>query len=421
MATQRDDISIWQQMIQQSCLSLFEVSENDTVASEDHFQGYDFVFEFSGAVIYLLVNDVVEQEKKEAISRAKIRKWRLEAVNQLIKRHAQLYIKSDLSNAEDDALRADKEVYFVGLTALSVESLEAEAASPTYAIGHEYGSQFFAEDCVLDLDDERSVLQVFSYQNFIDILSQLVTPSDLSVFLRFHRNHLTEFKSFQNESSLLAHFLESAEFYQRAIAIQEKLVEIELVNELEPRLLKAVEPGQIDFSRTLMAHIQKNTRMWYKLFNNLIKDSHKAGSPLPKDQVATLVDESMYTYACLVEKIIAYRTFDQDSRWHGCVRHEHSYHVFGRHYMMVFYAQDDNSSLSMTQVRQSHQDLLAELNAKIQDPVLNDLFLIGVEFRPCEDSVNTEVHLDIFHQAGAAIDSNTQRLYQQLADLKSQL
>ena len=122
-----------------------------------------------------------------------------------------------------------------------------------------------------------------------------------------------------------------------------------------------------------------NTRMWYKLFNSSIKDSHKAGSPLPKDQLATLVDESMYTYACLVEKIIAYRIFDQDSRWHGCVRHEHSYHVFGRHYMMVLYAQDDNSSLSMVQVRQSHQDLLADLNAKIQDPVLNDLFLIGVD------------------------------------------
>ena len=73
------------------------------------------------------------------------------------------------------------------------------------------------------------------------------------------------------------------------------------------------------------------------------------------------------------------------------------------------------------QVRGAHQDLLAELNAQMQEPVMEDLFLIGVEFRPCEDSVNTEVHLDAFYQSGALIDENTKRLYQQLAQLKAQL
>jgi hypothetical protein len=51
---------------------------------------------------------------------------------------------------------------------------------------------------------------------------------------------------------------------------------------------------------------------------------------------------------------------------------------------------------------------------------MQDLFLIGVDVRPCEDSVNTEVHLDAFHQQGSLIDANTQRLYEQLAELRAQ-
>ncbi|MDN5898143.1 MAG: hypothetical protein L0H35_05740, partial [Psychrobacter sp.] len=411
--------SLWQQMVQQSFLSLYELPE-DKRSNPEHFQGYDFVFEFSNAIIYLIVNDVVMQADKEKIDSTQIREWRKETVNQLIKHHAQLYLKNDKSMA-DNKISTDKEVYFIGLTSLSIKHQGDAPEVLPYTVGYEYGSQFFAEDCVLDLDDEQSVLQIFSRQNFIEIIEQLVTPSDLTAFLAFHRRQLTGFETFQDESTLLIQFLQSPDFHQRAIRVQEQLIDNELIDQIELRLLKAAEPDQAVLAKALMAEIQKNTRMWYKLFNSLIKSYYEAGQPLPKVQVDILVDESMYTYACLVEKILAYKTMDQDSRWNGYVCHEHSYNVFGRHYLMVFYAQDENSPLSTDKVRASHQDLLLELNAQMQDPVMDDLFLIGVEFRPCDDSVNTEVHLDAFYQNGSLIDVNTQRLYEQLAQLKAQL
>ncbi len=456
MDTQQVPASIWQQMIQQNFLSLYDLTP-DKITDPEYLQGYDFVFEFSNAVVYLIVNDVTIQADRQDIDSAQVRTWRKEVVNQLIKQHAQLYLKNDKALAYKDESKnesknesasdttADKAIYFIGLTALSVQhqdiaeknsaqstyhnsyqnsyrnshqSKPAEAVS--YAVGYEYGSQFFAEDCVLDLDDEESVLQVFSYQNFTEILKQLVTPSDLTAFLDFHRGKLTGFESFQDESTLLVQFLQSPDFHQRAIKVQEQLVGHDLIAQIEPRLLKAAEPEQAEFAKALMAEIQKNTRMWYQLFNSLVRERYDAGTPLPKEQVDILVDESMYTYACLVEKILAHRTIDQDSRWNGYVRHEHSYNVFGRHYLMVFYAQDDNSSLSADKVRAGHQDLLFELNAQMQQPVMQDLFLIGVDVRPCEDSVNTEVHLDAFHQHGSLIDANTQRLYEQLAELRAQ-
>ena len=420
MDTQQSSHSLWQKMIQQSYLSLYELSD-DTLADPEIFQGYDFVFRFSRATIYLIVNDVVVQANKQEVDSAQVREWRKAVVNQLIKRHAQIYQRNETLVAERAAALADKNVYFIGLTSLSIKHHDAQSKSSSYTVGYEYGSRFFAEDCVLDLDDDRRVLQVFSYQNFADILNQLVTPSDLTAFLDFHRGQLTNSEPFQNESILLKQFLQSPNFHHRAIKVQVQLLNNELIDQIEHRLLQVIEPNQAVFANTLMAEVQKNTRMWYKLFNSVIERYHEAGQPLPKEQIDILADESMYTYACLVEKILAYRTIDQDSRWNGYVCHEHSYHIFGRHYLMVFYAQDDSSLLSAAHVRLSHQDLLSDLNAQLQEPVMDDLFLLGVEFRPCEDSVNTEVYLDVFHQVGSIIDASTQRLHERLAQLQAQL
>ena len=419
MNTQQVPLSIWQQMIQQTFLSLYDLSK-DKITDPEYFQGYDFVFEFSNATVYLIVNDVLMQASTQDIDSTQVRAWRKEVVNQLIKQHGQLYLKNDKAIAHESALVTNKAVYFIGLTSLSVQQQDEDFETPSYTIGYEYGSQFFAEDCVLDLDDEQSVLQVFSSQNFSEILNQLVTPSDLTAYLAFHRSKLTGFETFEDESTLLAQFLQAPDFHQKAIAVQQQLVNHKLIAQIEPRLLKAAEPNQTDFAAALMTQIKKNTRMWYQLFNSLIKSCYEAGMPLPKELVDILVDESMYTYACLIEKILPHRTIDQESRWTGYVRHEHSYNVFGRHYLIVFYAQDNISSLSADKVRAAHQDLLFELNAQMQQPVMQDLFLIGVDVRPCEDSVNTEVHLDAFHQQGSLIDANTQRLYQQLAQLRAQ-
>ncbi len=420
MDIQQASYAPWQKMIQQCFLSLYELPD-DKITDSDHFQDYDFVFEFSGATIYLLVNTVVMPANRQEVDNAKVREWRKEVVNQLIKRHAQIYQKNDSLIVDRIAATTDKAVYFIGLTSLSINHQDDQSGHSSYTVGYEYGSRFFAEDCVLDLDDEQSILQIFSHQNFVDILNQLVTPSDLTTFLDFHRRQLSSFASFQNESTLLKQFLQSPDFHQRAIRVQEQLIDNELIEQVELRLLKAVEPNQTVFADALMAEMQKNTGMWFKLFNSVLERYHEAGTPLPNDQVDILVDESMYTYACLVEKILAYRTMDQDSRWNGYVRHEHSYHVFGRHYLMVFYAQDDSSSLSAENVRLSYKDLLSDINVQLQEPVMDDLFLLGVEFRPCEDSVNTEVYLDIFHQAGSLIDESTQRLYDRLAQLQAQL
>ena len=137
MDTQQVPASIWQQMIQQNFLSLYDLTP-DKITDPEYLQGYDFVFEFSNAVVYLIVNDVTIQADRQDIDSTQVRTWRKDVVNQLIKQHAQLYLKNDQALAyQNDSKNqsknklasgqrqtVDKAIYFIGLTALSVQHQE---------------------------------------------------------------------------------------------------------------------------------------------------------------------------------------------------------------------------------------------------------------------------------------------------------
>ena len=201
----------WQLMIQRSFLSLY-LLPNVEIKKADKFQGYDYVFEFADATLYLLIEANVLQTSRPQVQNSQVHELRKQTVNQQIKRHAQLYQKNTKGS---DSPTSEKPVFFVGLTSLSIQQ-----AQEMYTITHQYGSTFFAEECVLDLDNEDQVLQIFSLQSFVDIITRLQTPSDLNSFLQYHRTSLVQQRNFNSESELLEHFLRSPVFYQRAINVQ---------------------------------------------------------------------------------------------------------------------------------------------------------------------------------------------------------
>ncbi len=413
MVEQQAPSLLWQRMIQQSFLSLYSPEANDSV---DH-QGYDCVFEFANATVYFIVNEVAKQARSKEVNSAVVRVWRQETVNDLMKRHAQLYAKSSMADAKDN--ETSKTVYFVGLTSLSIQHLDYSQSMTPHNVAYGYGNQFFAEECVLDLDDEGSILQVFSYQSFIDLLKQLATPNELIAFLKFHRHNLTEFAEFKSESALLQTFLQSPAFFEQALSVQNQLVDAKLMAEVDPELTKAVASDQPEPIQTLVKETYEGFKIWNKLFGSLIKRHYEAFAPLPKEQVKILVDESLYTHKRLVDNILAYKEADEVARWSGYVYHQPSYSVLGRYYMVVFYAQDEESNLHASNVRMTHQDMLSALNAQLQSPVMEDLFLIGVSFRPHPNNNSIEVRIDSYHLKGSVVDANTQRLYKQLAELKA--
>ncbi|MDO5769221.1 MAG: hypothetical protein Q4P13_06930, partial [Psychrobacter sp.] len=401
--------SLWQQLIQATYLSLYQKNEGD---DSDDYQGYDFVFEFESAIVYLLVNGKTLQTHSPNIDNTKLFELRKVTINEIIRRHAQLYHKNHQpSSRTSNAAKADqvtgKTVYFVGLTALAIEQNDK-----SYMIEHHYGSQFFAEECVLDLDDERRVLQIFSLPDFTALLKQLESPNDLMVFLAYHRGMLISQYPYQNEKLLLAGFLTNAMFYHRAADVQEQLVKIGLLEQVEPRLLEAMTDSEA--AKALSTQLQSNAKMWYKLVNGLIKRCYQAGKPLPVEQVRMLISESMYTRSCIIEEVIAYGKSTPQQRAAGYIRHQHSYNALGRHYMLVFFATDAGSELSAAAIHEHHHDLLFEVNTQLQKPVMDDIFLLGFDFSHHGPSGQTEVQMVAYHQVGAKISAPIQRLYEQV-------
>lgn len=412
--------SLWQQLIQANYLSLYEKTNPPTSV---YYQGYDFVFEFESAIVYLLVNGKTLQVPDGAsVDNKKLFELRKLTINEMIRRHAQLYLKNNTTHPKPSTTltqqnsadtSAAKPIYFVGLTALAIEQQQK-----SFMVEHRYGSQFFAEECVLDLDDERRVLQIFSLPDFTSFIKQLESPSDLIVFLAFHREKLIAQQPYQDERVLLSEFLASPLFYKSAITVQEQLVAIGLLDNVEPRLLNASQDPTA--AQTLSTQLQTNARMWYKLVNGLSKRCYQAGTPLPVEQVQMLISESMYTRSCIMEEVMAYAHTTPEQRAQGYIRHQHSYHAFGRHYMLVFFANDPRSELSAASVQEHYHDLLFEVNTQLQSPVMDDIFLLGFDFSHHDASGQTEVQMTAYHQSGAKISAPIQRLYEQIAQLKAQ-
>lgn len=415
-----DPQSQWQALIQRSFLSLYKAADVEAEDSAE-FQGYDFTFEFEEATLYLLVCDQAIDSEVLSVDKLRFDAARKEMVNQLIKRHNQLYQKrinqvgsNNVSLVPNFAVA--KPHYFVAITSLSLSHKQ-----DSYVIEHQFGSQYFAEQCVLDLDDAHKVLQIFSLADFTRFLETLATPSDFLAFLQFHRDKLVSMTPFHNEKALLAQFLCSTSYYQRVINVQQQLMDIGLLDQIEPRLVELSQP-QSDATKkaeALSAHLLKNSKMWYTLVNGLTKRRFSQGDMLPIEQVQKLIGESMYTRTCIMEEIMDYAHVSSEERQQGYVRHQHSYNAFGRHYMLVFYAQDMTSPLSAESVRANHQDMLFELNSQLQAPPMTDLFILGFDFNHHDDKGQTEVRMDAFYQAGSVVTANMQRLYEQIAELKA--
>lgn len=403
----------FQTMVQQSFLSLYQLPHAELQAANVN-QSYDFVFEFDDGWVYLLAQEQSIQTDSPQVVRSVVEKARNSLAQQLIDRHAQYCLEQDADNNNlenktdsdptvDDTHTTgnDKPIYVIALTSLTWLHQQK-----SYIVDHQFGSQFFADQSGLENANHCQIVQLFSLANFVTLLERVATPSDLLAFLKFHRSMVLSKQPFDDEKSLLTHFLLSPLFYQRALTVQKQLIDIGLLDQLEPRLINASEANTSDTgesSQQLIEHLTKHTAMWHKLVNGLSKRRYRSGETLPVEQVRMLIGESMYTRTCIMEEVMSYTQASAVERAQGFVRHQHSYNTFGRHYMLVFYGQDVHSEFSAEAVRYYHQELLTELNQALQSPVMDDLFLLGFDFSHRDAKGQTEVRLEVFHQKGSIL------------------
>lgn len=86
--------------------------------------------------------------------------------------------------------------------------------------------------------------------------------------------------------------------------------------------------------------------------------------------------------------------------------------------MLIVYAKDANSSLTRQRINQDNMDLLIDLNSELQDPVMNDLFLLGFDMSQANEEGQVNVTMDVYHQPASKMSELERYLHRQLTELK---
>lgn len=399
----------WLQMFHRTFLSVYLIADDALVGAGK----FDFAFQIGNQRLYVLTHEEVERVESTSVSKSFMAQLTQQAATYINKRYQQISSRFELPVSGDDGLA---NVHYVGLTAITLNHEGRD-----YQIEHEFGSTFFQEDCVLDLDDESRVMQLFSLNGFYQMIKLLQTPSDLLSFFDYHLEQLVNFHDFSGEYALAQHFLASPAFFKRAVAVQQQLVEIGLLSKVETRLSDMVAqpdnaqiPAELEKKHAeLSQKLQSYSSIFQKLLNGTTKRRHDAQDTLPLPQVKLLVAESMYTRMSIIEEMMAYETRSQQECLNGYLCHQHSYNDFGHHYVIVVYGLDANAEYSRQYIEQNHQNLLMDINAQLQDPAMKEYFILGFDMSNHDGKGNVTVQMDVFHQSGSVMSDIEKRYYQQ--------
>lgn len=421
-------------LLQQTIFSAF-LKPSDPLASAGKF---DYVLHIGNHRLYIIAQEESFNSDSPKIPKTVINKYKQKAAAKLTKRFQQLRKRISLPLLEADdvnvknfnetvksanktlSINSNTKIHCIGLTLIS-----AIYDDVTSHINHDYGSAFFQEECVLDLDHGKQVLQIFSLDSFINIINLFQTPSDCISFFEYHLPALINQNSFANEVALARHFLSSPKFFERAINVQKKLVEIGLLANIESRLLLMsnmsndinIHKDVNDEKTKLIQKLQNYSTMYQKLINGFVKRHLENKHAAIHEHIQTIIDESMYTRMSIMEEIIAYSERSEEEYRNGYLRHQHSYNQFGHHYILIIYGLDENAQFSREAIKQNYSNIIMDINSQLQDPVMDEYFILGFDMSKNDGKGNVTVEMEFFHQSGSAMTPIEKRLYEQMQEL----
>lgn len=399
----------WLGMFHRTFLSVY-MDKDDTLVGPGKF---DFAFRVGKQLLYVLTHEEVTEVDSPNVSKVMLSSLRQQAATYINKRFQQLNNKNKLPTVDSE--QDVEAIHYIGLTSLTIVH-----KGEGFQVEHEFGSNFFLEECVLDLDDENAILQLFSLNSFYQMVKLLQTPSDLLSYFDYHLAKLVSFESFKGEFELAQQFLNSPAFYQRAAAVQQKLVEIGLLSKVETRLTDIIEQSESEIESSLASEkqyeltkkLQGHATMFQKLLNGTTKRRHDDEDTIPLEQVKILVAESMYTRMSIMEEMLAYEHRSRDECMNGYLCHQHSYNDFGHHYVIVVYGLHPQAEYTRDYLQQNYQNILMDINAQLQEPAMKEYFILGFDMSNDDGQGNVTVQMDIYHQSGSKMSDIEKRYYQ---------
>ena len=298
---------------------------------------------------------------------------------------------------------------------------------------HDFPARYFMEDLIIDMSDNGQPLQIFGWHDWQSILTALHTPCELWRFLRYRLEQLQQsaishVPSFESEEALINNFLNSSTLFTQAIAIDNALIKYGMQDAPNAALIAMAlaQKNHSPTSQMYQQHMQQAAILWSQLSSQMITTvSEKFIARKGREQQVELshwqqqiLDESLFSRHELVRTLYRHPKQQQSLQQQGYVVHQHSYERLGRHYVLIFYAQDAEGQHSKKAIQPNLAKIALDVATRLPIAELHHVIVLGIDFIiEAEDSF---MDIDLWIQPVDAMSQRERQLSKQLQRLQQQ-
>ncbi len=412
-------------------------------AQRSHYQLPSGKLSLFELVLYLPVDSDLADSKPADVDIASIRMAALKA--------ALAWQKTYLSqNKENEALGYDVLVVDIQFTKHINSNTQfhnnGQHNNPPNRLKHDFGVRYFMEDLIVDTSDSTRQLQVFSWHDWHSLLAVLQTPCELWRFLAYrleqlHDSAIKQRPSFESEQALATQFLYSTSLLAPAIAIDNALITYKIQDEPNPALvaMTLAYRHQSTTAHMYHQHMQQSSALWSQLCSQMIEvfeekrigshdnthdNAHDNAHDKTPEKVELacwqqqLLDESLFSRHELIRTLYQHPKQGQQLQQTGYVVHQHSYERLGRHYVLIFYGQDEKGSHGKLAIRPNLAKIALDVATRLPMAELHHVIVLGIDF--IIEADDTFIDIDLWIQPVDAMTQRERQLTKQLQQLKRQ-
>lgn len=372
------------------------------------------------------------------LSSAIVFQWRLELIPKAsmpsdIEDTCRLAIKAVQSRFQRyvNDHQIDKRHHFILIVAVDKVTefaKAAETASDDFPnIELEFGSRYFLESLIVEVENEPPLLQVFSASNWQKIEETLISPSDILQFLTYRYQHLLSDidraqASFECEEELLKRFLLSDDLLAPAIAIDNLLIKSGLKDAPNSDLvaMSIAQRRHDERWQDCWSQLWQSAKFWSQLSDQMVISLPSSQKPTsqsqPQNWKGILLSESMLSRYELIRAIWQHHSRPPNMKASGYVIHQHSYSSFGRHFVLIFYGSKAQSLQSRRTLQPQFEQIALDVAGRLPLDALHQIVIIGIEFIEQYDEIL--VDLDVFIQPITPMTEKERSLTRQLQKLQ---
>ena len=365
----------------------------------------------------------------------------IESVRMAALKAALAWQKTYLSqNKENEAIGHDVLVFDIQFTERTSNSNQChnhnhdQHSNSPNRLKHDFGVRYFMEDLIVDTNDRMGQLQIFSWHDWQSILAMLQTPCELWRFLVYRLEQLYDLAVYQgsrfvSEESLVTQFLYSTSLLAPAIVIDNALIKYKIQDQPNPALvaMTLAYRHQSTTAHMYHQHMQQSSALWSQLCSQMIEVLEEKrischDKAQEKVELASwqqqLLDESLFSRHELIRTLYQYPKQGQKLQQTGYVVHQHSYESLGRHYVLIFYGQDEKGVNGKQTIQPNLDKIALDVATRLPIAELHHVIVLGIDF--ITESDDTFIDIDLWIQPMDVMTQRERQLTKQIQRLKQQ-